>query len=89
MEDAIMKTYTFPWSCDAAYGDLELAISKNEVELIKKAYRDAFDMLSDVSYLSKLQKRAVKQLDFYEPDLDQDIRILFPEEITKEVDDET
>ena len=44
-----MKTYTFPWQCDAAFGELEPEISKKEVSLIKKAYRDAFSYLEEVS----------------------------------------
>lgn len=83
-----MKTYTFPWSCDACYGTLELEISEEEVELIKEAYRNAFDQLGDDSDLDNVLERALEQLDFYEPDLDQDIRIYFPEEITEEVDEE-
>ena len=83
-----MKTYTFPWQCDESYGDLELEISKKEVNLIKSAYRDAFECLEEVSDLDDLRERAVQQLDFYDPDEEQDIRIYFPEEITEEVDDE-
>ena len=83
-----MKTYTFPWQCDESYGELELEISKKEVNLIKSAYRDAFEYLEEVSDLDDLRERAVQQLDFYDPDEEQDIRIYFPEEITEEVDDE-
>ncbi len=83
-----MKSYTFPWSCDEAYGELELEISQEEVELIKQAYRDAFICLEEVSDLDSVRARAVEELDFYEPDLEQDIRIYFPEEITNLVDEE-
>ena len=83
-----MKTYTFSWQCDEAWGEIELEISDEEVDLIKEAYRDAFDCLEDTSDLDDLRDRAVHELDFYDPDLDQDIRIYFPEEITEEVDEE-
>lgn len=84
----MMKTYTFPWQCDEAYGELELEISAKEVKLIKAAYREAFECLEDDSDLDDLRARAVQELDFYDPDEDQDIRIYFPEEITDEVDEE-
>ena len=83
-----MKTYTFSWQCDEAWGEIELEISDEEVDLIKEAYRDAFDCLEDTSDLDDLRDRAVQELDFYDPDLDQDIRIYFPKEITEEVDEE-
>ena len=83
-----MKTYTFSWQCDEAWGEIELEISDEEVDLIKEAYRDGFDCLEDTSDLDDLRDRAVQELDFYDPDLDQDIRIYFPEEITEEVDEE-
>ena len=83
-----MKTYTFKWQCDEAWGELELDISKEEVELIKEAYRDAFSYLEERSELDDIRERAVQELDFYEPGLEQDIRIYFPEEITDEVDEE-
>jgi len=83
-----MKTYTFPWSCDEVYGEIELEISKKEVSLIKEAYRDAFAYLEEVSDLDDLRDRAVKEIDIYDPDEGQDIRIYFPEEITDEVDEE-
>ena len=83
-----MKTYTFNWQCDEAWGELELELSKKEVELIKEAYRDAFSYLEERDELDGIRERAVQELDFYEPDLEQDIRIYFPEEITEEVDEE-
>ena len=83
-----MKTYTFPWQCDEAWGEIELEISEEEVDLIKEAYRNAFNCLEEDSDLDGIRDRAVRLLDFYEPDLEQDIRIYFPEEITEEVDDE-
>jgi hypothetical protein len=83
-----MKTYVFPWSCDEAWGELELAITEEEVELIKQSYRDAFERLEEDMDLDDLRERAVQELDFYDPDSDQDIRIYFPEEITDEVDNE-
>lgn len=83
-----MKTYTFTWLCDEASGEFDLELSKKEVNLIKQAYRDAFEYLEEVSDLDDLRERAVKEIDYYEPDLDQDIRIFFPEEITEEVDEE-
>lgn len=83
-----MKTYTFTWSCDEASGEFDLAISKHEVEMIKDAYRDAFLYLEECADLDDLRERAVQELDFYDPDADQDIRIYFPEEITDEVDEE-
>lgn len=83
-----MKTYTFPYSCDEWQDEIDVEISGKEVELIKKAYRDAFTYLGECASLNKLNNRIIKGLDFYEPDADQDIRIYFPEEITEEVDDE-
>lgn len=83
-----MKTYTFNWRCDEAWGELELDLSKEEVALIKDAYRDAFSYLEECSELDDIRERAVQELDFYEPDLEQDIRIFFPEEITEAVDEE-
>ena len=83
-----MKAYTFPWQCDEVYGDIELLISKDEVEMIKAAYRDAFECLEEVSDLDDIRERAVQLIDIYDPDEDQDIRIFFPEEITEEVDEE-
>jgi len=83
-----MASYIFPYSCDEFSDELEMNISKKDVELIKEAYRNGFETLSDSDDLEKLQKKALKQLDFYEPDLDQDIRVYFPEEITEEVDEE-
>ncbi len=83
-----MKTYTFPWHCEAASGELQLDISPKEIELIKAAYRDAFDRLEDSDSLVKIRRRALKQLPFYERGAKQDIRIYFPEEIKKEVDKE-
>ena len=83
-----MKTYTFEWQCEAAYGEIELEISEDEVEMIKDAYRDAFVSLEEVGDLDELWERAVQELDFYDPEAGQDIRIFFPEEITNEVDEE-
>lgn len=83
-----MKNYVFPWSCDEAYGELELEISNEEIELIKDAYRNAFACLEEVSDLDGIRGRAIEALDFYDPDAGQDIRIYFPEEITEEVDEE-
>ena len=83
-----MKTYTFNWQCDEAWGELELELSKGEVALIKDAYRDAFSYFEECSELDDIRGRAVQELDFYEPDLEQDIRIYFPEEITEAVDEE-
>lgn len=79
-----MKNYIFLWGCDATGGEFELDISEEEVELIKEAYRDGFTCLEDVSDLDDLRERAIQKLDFYDPELGQDIRIYFPEEITEE-----
>lgn len=87
-EEDDMKTYTFPWQCDEIYGDIELEITDEEVELIKAAHRDAFVCLEEVSDLDDLRDRAVQELDFYDPEADQDIRIFFPEEIENEADEE-
>jgi hypothetical protein len=65
-----------------------LEISEEEVELIKDAYRDAFAYLEEVSDLDDLRERAVQEIDIYDPDEEQDIRIFFPDEITEEVDEE-
>ncbi len=65
-----------------------MEISSKEAKLIKQAYRDAFEYLEEVSDLDDLRERAVQEIDIYDPDEDQDIRIYFPEEITEEVDDE-
>ena len=83
-----MKIYTFPWQCDEAYGELELEITEDEVELIKEAYLDGFGALEESDTLDDIRERAVMCLDFYDPDAGQDIRIYFPEEITDEVDEE-
>ncbi|MBR3538698.1 MAG: hypothetical protein IKN79_06465 [Eubacterium sp.] len=80
--------YTFCWQCDGASGELELELTDEEVELIKDAYRDAFAYLEECSDLDEIRERAVQQLDFYDPELEQDIRIYFPEVIIKEVDEE-
>jgi hypothetical protein len=83
-----MKTYIFNWSCDEVYGEIELPITAKEVELIKESYRNAFAYLEEDSDLDDLRDRAVKEIDIYDPDEDQDIRIYFPEEITDKVDEE-
>lgn len=83
-----MKTYIFPWQCDEAFGELELEISKEEVEMIEESYRNGFGALEDDSDLDEIRDRALDQLDFYDPDADQDIRIYFPEEITEKIDEE-
>ena len=83
-----MSVYTFGWQCDEAWGKLNLELSDEEVELIKEAYRDAFSYLEERSELDDIRERAVEKLDFYDPELDQDVRIYFPEVITKEVDKE-
>ena len=83
-----MSVYTFRWQCDEAWGKLNLELSDEEVELIKEAYRDAFSYLEERSELDDIRERAVEKLDFYDPELDQDVRIYFPEVITKEVDKE-
>lgn len=83
-----MTNYTFQWSCDETYGEFELELTDEEVELIKDAYRDAFAYLEEVSDLDDLRERAVQEIDFYDPGADQDIHIYFPEEITNEVDEE-
>ena len=83
-----MEYYTFKWQCDEAFGEVEIEISDDEVELIKEAYRDAFEQLEDDSDLDELRKRVLESLDFYDSELEQDIRIYFPEKITEEVDDE-
>ena len=56
--------------------------------MMKEAHRDAFDRLEDCSEFDDLRERALQLLGFYEPDLEQDIRIYFPEEITDEADEE-
>lgn len=83
-----MRTCEFWWLCDAVWGEIELEISDEEVEMIKEAHRDAFDCLEDCSEFDALRERALQLLDFYEPDLGQDIRIYFPEEIMDEADEE-
>ena len=83
-----MRTFVFQWQCDEAWGEIELDISDEEIEMIKDAHRDAFDCLEDCSEFDDLRERALQLLGFYEPDLEQDIRIYFPEEITDEADEE-
>lgn len=86
-----MKSYEFPYSCDEWRGSIEFEISKKEVNLIKAAYRNAFDCLEDDSDLDALREKVLDaiadetSLDNIE---DLDIRIYFPEEITDEVDEE-
>lgn len=83
-----MEKYTFPYSCDVWQDTIDVFISKNDVELIKQAYRDHFTYLGERASLNKLNNRITRSLGFYDPGADQDIRIYFPKEITKEVDAE-
>lgn len=82
-----MKTYTFIWTCDAARGEIEMDLSDEEVELIREAYENGFEELADDTDLEDILERALSKIGFYDPDLGQDIRVYFPEEIT-ETDDE-
>jgi hypothetical protein len=88
MRSENMKTYTFPWQCDEAWGEIEMEVTDEEIELMKDAYRDSFECLEDEIYLADLRERTVSRLSFYDPAAGQDIRIYFPDEITEEVDDE-
>ena len=83
-----MKTYVFHYSCEGYSDTVEMKLSAKEVRLIKKAYRDGFTELADDDDLQEILERVLSMLDFYDPDLEQDIRIYFPEEITDEVDEE-
>lgn len=83
-----MKTYTFIWQCDDVWGEFDLEISEEELEWIREAYRDGFEKLEDSMDLEDLQERALKSLNFCDPNAGQDIRIYFPNEITDEMDEE-
>ena len=84
-----MKTYTFPYFCDAYTDSIDVQISDEEVELIKEALRNAFEYLSDESDLDGLRERIMADLrkQFDNAD-DLDIRICFPEVLYDEVGEE-
>lgn len=84
-----MKTYTFPYFCDAYTDSIDVQISDEEVELIKEALRNAFEYLSDESDLDSLRERIMKELRNHFDDADDlDIRICFPEVLYDEVGEE-
>ena len=84
-----MKTYTFPYLCDAYSDSIDVQISDEEVELIKEALRNAFENLSDEPDLDDLRERIMAELrnNFDNAD-DLDIRIGFPEVLYDEVGEE-
>ena len=84
-----MKTYTFPYLCDAYTDSIDFEITDEEVELIKEALRNAFEYLSDEPDLDGLRERIMDELrNRFDNADDLDIRICFPEVLYDEVGEE-
>ena len=85
-----MKTYTFQYFGDSWEDEIEAEVTDEEVEDIKQAIRDSFDVLEDVYMdLDDLRERImVKIRDLYDNADDLGIQICFPEELVNEVSEE-
>lgn len=85
-----MKTYTFSYFGDSWDNEIEEEVTDEEIEFIKDAIRDHFDVLEDVYQdLDDLRERImVKIRDIYDNADDLGIQICFPEELVNEVESE-
>lgn len=85
-----MKTYTFSYFGDSWDSEIEAEVTDEEVEFIKDAIRDNFDVLEDVYHdLDDLRERIMEKIrDIYDNADDLGIQICFPEELANEVEAE-
>jgi hypothetical protein len=85
-----MKTFVFSYFGDSWDSEIEADATEEEIEDMKQAIRDGFDVLEDVYMdLDDLRERIMAKIrDIYDNADDLGIQICFPESIVEEVEAE-